>query len=143
MTLLSVDHKRNVIYTVDEFSLNIPMVPVPKGRPRSTRSGHTYTPQKTRDAENTIREACRSAWRLPPFSGPLVVELEFYFAKPKTNKTNHHTQRPDADNLGKLVTDAMNGVIYNDDSQITKIISSKLWAEDGEPMVCIRVTPKE
>ena len=35
----------------------VPASPVPKARPRVTRFGHTYTPQKTTDQENKIREA--------------------------------------------------------------------------------------
>lgn len=125
------------------FSINIPMTPVPKGRPRSTRTGHTYTPEPTRKAEAIIKEACRSAWHLPPLGGPLEVEAEFYFAKCKTNKTTHHVQRPDADNCLKLATDAMNGVIFSDDSQIVRAVASKFWSEDGTPMVSIRVSTKD
>lgn len=34
--------------------------PIGKGRPRFTRSGHTYTPEKTREYERRIRAA---AWQ--------------------------------------------------------------------------------
>jgi hypothetical protein len=28
--------------------------PIPKGRPRTTRTGHTYTPKRTADAESAL-----------------------------------------------------------------------------------------
>ena len=126
-----------------EFSVNIPMTPVPKGRPRFTRSGHAFTDPKTRKAELEIQIACHHAWHYEPMECPVIVEAEFYFPKSKTNKTTHHTQRPDADNCLKLLTDAMNGIVFKDDSQIVKATASKFWAIDGEPMVSVRVYPKE
>lgn len=126
-----------------EFSVNIPMTPVPKGRPRFTRTGHAFTDPKTRKAEADIQIACRKAWHLEPMECPVIVEAEFYFAKSKTNKTSHHVQRPDADNCLKLLTDAMNGIVFKDDSQIVRAVTSKFWADDGIPMVCVRVYPKE
>jgi Holliday junction resolvase RusA-like endonuclease len=39
------------------------------------------------------------------------------------------TKKPDADNIGKLVLDALNGVAYKDDSQVFSIEVEKIWAE--------------
>lgn len=38
-----------------EISIMIEGAPVPKGRPRFMRNGHTYTPEKTRQAEAYVR----------------------------------------------------------------------------------------
>ena len=56
------------------------------------------------------------------------VRVGFYFPIPKSwlagkaLAARHgmfpHTARPDLDNLYKAVTDAMNGIVYKDDSQI-------------------------
>lgn len=106
-----------------------------------TRSGHAYTPQKTRDAEEAMQMLFRSAYRSLPFGGPVEVDLLFLFAKPKSNKSAYHTQRPDADNLAKTVTDAMNGIVYKDDSQIVSIRARKEWAVDGESRIVVKVRP--
>ena len=37
------------------IDLTIPGVPVAKGRPRTTRTGHVFTPAKTRVAEKALR----------------------------------------------------------------------------------------
>ena len=39
-----------------------------------------------------------------------------------------HTKKPDLDNLVKLVLDAYNGVLYDDDSQIISRSLSKMYS---------------
>jgi Holliday junction resolvase RusA-like endonuclease len=39
------------------------------------------------------------------------------------------TKRPDLDNYLKMVLDALQGVVYVDDSQIVYMISSKIYSE--------------
>jgi Holliday junction resolvase RusA-like endonuclease len=41
-----------------------------------------------------------------------------------------HTSKPDIDNLVKAILDALNGVAFNDDSQIWEIQSSKIWTDE-------------
>lgn len=58
------------------------------------------------------------------------VEL-FLILHPRSNKNGEASKiRLDLDNSIKAAADAMNGVAYLDDSQITRIV-----AEVGEPMV--------
>ena len=85
--------------------------PVPKARPRSGRNGHTYTPQRTRDAEKVIRDLAAELVD-EPYDGPVAISCHFECAT---------ARRTDGDNLMKLVWDALNGVVYVDDSQI------RLW----------------
>lgn len=84
--------------------------PVPKGRPR-TAKGVTYTPPKTRDAENALLLFARRAMPLGAVRSekPVGIAVEFFCAT---------ARRTDGDNLLKLVTDALNGLVYADDSQI-------------------------
>lgn len=44
------------------------------------------------------------------------------------------TKKPDADNIAKVICDALNGVAYGDDTQIVKLVVSKRYKE-GEPLV--------
>lgn len=122
------------------MKIHIDMDPVAKGRPRMTRSGHAYTPQKTRDAEARIKEMLEfSLNNMPPLEGPLYVKIDCTFKKPKSNKTTHHIQKPDAENISKLVNDAMNGLVYFDDSQIVHLEVTKKWGDCGG--IDIRVEP--
>ena len=70
--------------------------------------------------------------------GPLRVSIDLTFAKPKSAKRVHHTVRPDASNCAKAVEDALNGVAWNDDSQIVELIVRKHY---GVPMTTVRVEP--
>jgi Holliday junction resolvase RusA-like endonuclease len=52
--------------------IHVPGVPIPKGRPRMTRTGHTYTPSRTRGYEAIVREYAALAMRgKQPLVGPL------------------------------------------------------------------------
>lgn len=123
-----------------EFS--IPMTPVAKGRPIVTRSGHAFTPAKTRNAEATIKQfAVAAAGDRPyPVFGDSAVEvsLQFVFARPKSRRSEvYKTTRPDVDNSTKLVCDAQNGIMWKDDSQVVFLTASKVWGES--PAVNIKI----
>ncbi len=75
----------------------------------------------------------------PLLTGPLVVELGFFFMPAQTISAKKraqfagkpHEQRPDIDNLIKWVLDNCNGIVYKDDSTIVKTIAFKCY--DMEP----------
>lgn len=82
-----------------------------------------------------------------PFEGPLSVSLRFRMPIPKSATKRArlgmaageiaHTSRPDLDNCQKAILDAMNGVVFHDDSQIVRSFTTKLYAE--QPGVDVRV----
>ena len=50
------------------------------------------------------------------------------------------TTKPDADNLAKAITDAMNGIVYADDAQIAELVCKKLYGAEPRVMVTVNVT---
>lgn len=108
--------------------------PVPKGRPRMSRGGHAFTPLKTREAERIVQlMAQKQHGNLPLVGGPMQIDLEFVMDRPKKPKNkNYHVTRPDLDNLVKLVLDALNGVLWNDDAQIFSLSAKKRYVTDKE-----------
>lgn len=117
-----------------DFKIEMLLDPVAKARPRVCKNGHTYTPEKTMRAEDTIRWLVASALKgrtVPLFHGALHVEMEFSFQRPKSVKRVNHTVKPDLDNLAKLVGDAGLGLIWNDDSQIENLRVQKFYGERG------------
>lgn len=40
------------------------------------------------------------------------------------------TKKPDCDNIAKIILDALNGILYPDDSQITMLLVSKRYSEN-------------
>jgi Holliday junction resolvase RusA-like endonuclease len=110
-----------------------------KQRPRVLKSGRSYTPKETAEAESAVREswaaAARQAGHLRPrFSGPLAMRIFADIQIPKSRRDLHeaqpHTQKPDCDNIAKLVMDALNGVAYKDDSYVFSIQVIKRWTTD-------------
>ena len=98
--------------------------PVPKGRPRVFR-GRGITPQATRDAEKRIADAFTTKYKnFEPITSEIDILLTFYMQNRK---------RTDYDNLAKLVTDALNGLAYADDSQIVKAVVFKIMPSRRVP----------
>lgn len=125
----------------------VPGPPVPKARPRVTRFGHTYTPQKTVDQENKIREAfLLMKWEST--DEPLTLRIRAFMPIPTTlSKSKRklifwHSKRPDADNIAKLVMDALNGLAYKDDGQIASLKIEKFYSENPRTEIEIKKLEK-
>ncbi len=125
--------------------LIIPGEPVAKARPRVTRYG-TYTPEKTVNYETLIRELY-IVGNHPKLEGPLRMDIVAYFKIPKSaSKVKRQgmidglirpTKRPDIDNIYKAFADGLEGVAYDNDSQIVTGMIQKWYAEDPRVEVMI------
>lgn len=125
---------------------------IPKGRPRFVRRGNfvqTYTPKKTHEYEKTIAEYYKRAMKelnrrkYKTESLIINIDIEITPAKSLSKKkkaelisSGFHNQKPDVDNLAKAILDALNGVAYEDDSQIQMLSIKKCWSERD----CITLT---
>ena len=120
--------------------LTIPGVPVAKQRARVTRRGFAFTPAKTVHYETYIQELFAVQYPgFRPMAGPLGLKIWAYFPIPKgTSKRTRELmeagfirrdKRPDWDNLGKAVSDALNGLAYVDDGQIVSAFIEKRYSE--------------
>jgi Holliday junction resolvase RusA-like endonuclease len=125
-----------------EFQL--PLEPNPEGRPRFTKRGFAYKPQRSRDFEDDFRNLTEELRPPELLTGPLSVELIFYLKRPKKPKhPAYPIVRPDIDNYAKAVLDGMNPVkddptgqysgIYKDDSQVVELWLRKAYCVDNEP----------
>ena len=134
-----------------EIKFTVPGVPVGKGRPRFTRTGHTYTPEKTAAYEEKVR-LCWKAQTGSVFSGgiPLKASIIAYFHIPKSASKKKaaamegtfHTSRPDADNVAKAILDALNGHAYPDDSAVQIDRCWKVYT-NGAPRVEVEIREAE
>ncbi|OYT69445.1 MAG: hypothetical protein CFK52_13710 [Chloracidobacterium sp. CP2_5A] len=105
------------------WTLTILARPVAKGRPRlSARAGRVYTPARTRRYEAMIAAEAH-AMGVRPAAGPVRVEAIFMFMRPRRSTAS--VPRPDLDNLVKAVMDGLNGIAWNDDSQVVTIAAEK------------------
>ena len=119
------------------ISFIIPGKPQPKQRPRVTIKG-TYTPQATVDYERLVGWQCRSVYKGKPLTTALKLTVRVFIKLPKRTvkeKGDWHTSRPDLDNIIKSIKDGLNGIAYEDDSQIVKIEATKQWASEDYVIV--------
>jgi len=95
---------------------------------KNRRTGRTiiFTPKKTKGAEKVIGYAARREFR-EPWDGPIRVDIIATFADPKRTPYEWCTETPDADNIAKLVCDAMNRIAYHDDAQVCALGIEKRW----------------
>lgn len=113
----------------------IPGVPVGKGRARSTRSGHHYTPHRTQVAEAMVASCYLAKHDIDPHAGPVRMTVRAVFpiqrSWPKWMREKASrgelpcTNRIDIDNIVKAVADGLNGIAYTDDRQIIELRATK------------------
>ena len=133
------------------FIISIPGEPKGKGRPRYTRNGHAYTPSDTAAYEQVVRLTFKGKYpQAIPFEKdvPLKVVIYAWFSIPKSvSKTKRDlmekgyikpTKKSDADNIAKIVLDALNGYAYYDDAQVVELEVKKIYAQP-EPYVDVLI----
>ncbi len=116
-------------------TIKIPGRPKGKSRPRFA-NGHAYTPKTTRDYEKEIA-ACYQEQDGRKHVGGLALTVEAVFKIPESwnkkkkwetiNEGRRPEVRPDIDNIVKVVMDGLNGIAYEDDSQIVEITARKIY----------------
>lgn len=130
-------------------------MPQGKARPRFTKQGIAYTPQKTKDYERDIREAALNAAILQDYEKPdcpIRIHIGAFFATPKSWSKKKREQallgnlyptcKPDADNIAKAVCDALNEVAYKDDKQIVECVIRKRYCSEAEdPHITVLIEP--
>lgn len=127
--------------------------PVAKGRPRTVKlpdgSITTHTPKKSRRWEQDARMVAREqVGDMALHQGAVGIRVVAAFSIPKgwtkwkveaaLKGKVCHTVRPDGDNILKAVKDALNGIIWRDDSQVVRATVEKRYSD--RPLVGIEVT---
>lgn len=136
---------------IEMVKFTVPGAPKGKGRPRfSSRNGkvRTYTPDTTASYEDLVRMEYGSQCSGISFGdGPVAVTILAKFPIPKSVTKQRRAamlrherpaKKPDADNIAKIVCDALNGIAYDDDAQVVSLKVEKMYA--AEPMVCVVIT---
>lgn len=65
---------------------------------------------------------------------PVELEMTFFFTIAKSRKDlkdgDCHTQKPDIDKLIRPILDALTGIVYKDDCQVSKVTACKKWTNE-------------
>ena len=126
--------------------------PKGKARARVTRFG-AYTPEATAMYENLVKIEYRQQlrdYRFPdnmPLRMKVVAEFTIPASSSKAkriqmlNGTNRPTKKPDWDNVGKIVSDALNKIAYKDDSQIVECTVIKKYSDKPKVTITLEGAP--
>lgn len=134
---------------------NVPGRPQGKARARTVTNPHTgkkhsYTPDNTREYEQRVQMCYKGAKSKEKFFNkePLVMTIVAYYEIPKSttkkdrvlihNGELYPTKRPDVDNIGKIIADALEGVVYANDNQIVRMFVFKEYTE-GKAYVKVKI----
>lgn len=123
-------------------------------RPMRNRHGNIaighYTPDKTRSYEEEIAWRAVDARNEAPFTGPVRVTIDIRKGIPESwPKWKKEmaiageilpTTKPDTDNVEKAIKDALNGVLWLDDSQVVEDQKTARYTAD-RPGVQVVVEP--
>jgi Holliday junction resolvase RusA-like endonuclease len=127
------------------IAFEVPGDPVPQPRPRVSTAGgfaRAYVPKG--HAIHGYRQAVALAARaagLTDTGKPLTVVVDAVFARPKSHlgkagvkSSAPQLPRPDVDNIGKAVLDALQDVI-GDDTRVARLVIEKSYGTQGRTTV--------
>jgi Holliday junction resolvase RusA-like endonuclease len=120
-----------------------------KQRPRATRQGRVYTPAATVNAEAWVRACAVEQVGNPCLDGALTLRADITvpvassWPKKRTEQALsgalRPTGKPDADNVLKLLSDALNGVVWRDDAQLVEVMVTKRYGEKPSTILTVGV----
>ena len=86
--------------------------PVPVNQKYTISRGKNILTSRYRDAKEAIAWEAKSQWRGEPLEGEVCLNIVQYFGD---------NRKRDIDAFLKILLDALSGVLYQDDSQITEL----------------------
>ena len=129
------------------ITFSVPGDPVPQPRPRVSTAGgfaRAYVPKDhpIHAYRQAVTVAARAAG-VRQATGPVSIIIDAVFARPKSHMNKGGVKpaapvlpRPDVDNLGKAVLDALQEVM-GDDSNVGRLLVEKTWGTEGRTTVRI------
>lgn len=139
----------------EPVTVSLTGIPQGKGRSRAFLQGgniiHT-TPEKTRTYEGMIRtQAMQEIGNKAPFDCPVEFVMRAIFPVPASWSSKKRSRaltgelkpgkKPDLDNICKAWNDALNGVVYRDDSLICRMTLDKRYGPQALVVVTVRAIP--
>jgi Holliday junction resolvase RusA-like endonuclease len=129
------------------ITFSVPGDPVPQPRPRVSTAGgfaRAYVPKDhpIHAYRQAVAVAAQAAGVLQA-TGPVSIIIDAVFARPKSHLNKSGVKpnapalpRPDVDNLGKAVLDALQDVM-GDDTNVSRLLVEKSWGTEGRTTVRI------
>lgn len=133
--------------TLGQSEIKFVVPGIPTAWARTSSNGRVrFTPQKQRIAGGVIQIIAADAMAgRAPLEGPVSMSVIAVWPWPKAMTerkrgvagSHFRTSRPDADNVAKLVADALIGICYLDDAQIVELRVLKQFGRSAATFVRI------
>ena len=125
-----------------KIQLKFDIKPMAKQSFRTTRTGQKYLDASVIRYRKAIRNMAIAQMRnqkAEKIEGAVNMNIIYAFRRPKSlskkerneidgGKNIPKTTKPDIDNLTKAILDALNGIVWKDDAQVTQINIQKVWS---------------
>lgn len=123
--------------------------PTGKARHRSGRYG-MYSPKSNTDYEHLVQWSFKLQNRdRKIITGAIAVDINAYFAIPKRTTKKRIAEmhigeerpikKPDADNISKIILDALNKLAWADDAQVVECTVKKWWSTGSAAWVDVQI----
>lgn len=121
-----------------------------KDRPKFNKNyKHVYTKDSTKQYEDLVAALCKSKYKGDPMDCPFNVAINIFTAPAKSLSKKKKAElmkdspmkTPDLDNVAKIIMDALNKVVWNDDRQVVALKVQRVWSNDN--YVSVTITTEE
>lgn len=126
------------------ITFTVPGDPVPFAR-AGAHGKRRFTPKKQSDFMGAVRMYAAQAMQgRAPLSGPICLEVRASYLIPASWSKKQRaaavwkSSKPDADNIVKIVKDALNTVAFVDDAQVAVLRVEKVYGDVAGLNVTIR-----
>jgi Holliday junction resolvase RusA-like endonuclease len=137
---------------MERLTFEVVGIPAPQGSKRAYVRGTKAVLVESSDKVKpwraavawTARQATReSSWYTT--AAAVTIAIDFTLPRPKSlpKRIVDHVKKPDIDKLIRSTLDGISdaGTIWNDDSQVTKVIASKKYGDATGALIGIEVQP--
>lgn len=96
--------------------------PVSINQKYNIANGRNILSKKYRDAKDTLKWEIKSQWHREPLTDDVVLDIIFFFGNKRKN---------DIDNQIKIILDAAEGILFEDDSQVKELHIYKKYDKEN------------
>lgn len=121
--------RRSGDYRIVSIAFRVEGKPIQQGSMRAFNNHIVHSKTKELLAWRALVAIAAKRAGCTPISGAISISMDFKYARPKTVKRDEPTVPPDLDKQIRSILDALSGVAYIDDSQVTQIAATKAYAD--------------
>jgi crossover junction endodeoxyribonuclease RusA len=144
-----------IVLRKDESGRKVPAIDPKTGLPRTFTADSTG--EKGKAWRSDVRDAAQAAMAgRPPLEGPLVLDVRFLVPRPKghygsgrnagvlkDSAPRYPTTIPDSTKMLRAVEDALKGLCWRDDAQVTTHHTRKRYAVEGRVGAEVSIRPED